>query len=79
MLKLINRYQTGENIKSISPKLEAVKDLMAFKDAYLNETVWGDECHSWYKSGSGSGKLIVPWPGSYRHYLEAASEPRYED
>lgn len=78
MLKLINRYQT-ENIKSISPKLEAVKDLMAFKDAYMKRTVWELECRSWYKNGSASGQVTALWPGSTLHYRETVSEPRYED
>ncbi len=78
MLKLINRYQT-ENIHSFSPKLEAVQDLMAHKDTFMKQTVWDEDCRSWYKNGSKSGKITALWSGSSLHYLEAVREPRYED
>lgn len=43
------------------------------------KTVWTEECRSWYKSGSADGKVAALWPGSTLHYLEALSEPRWED
>ncbi|KAF9485456.1 FAD/NAD(P)-binding domain-containing protein [Pholiota conissans] len=78
MLKIMNRWQT-ENIHSLSPKMEAVEDFIAFKDEYMKRTVWERGCRSWYKNNSISGKITALWPGSTMHYLEAIADPRYED
>ncbi len=78
MLKLINCYQT-ENICSFSPKLEAVEEFVVHKDAFMKRTVWEQECRSWYKNGSITGKITALWSGSTLHYLEAMRDPRYED
>ncbi|TFK39761.1 hypothetical protein BDQ12DRAFT_649180 [Crucibulum laeve] len=78
MLKLIDRWQT-ENIYSMSPKMEAVDDFIAHKDQFMEKTVWIQECRSWYKNNSASGKVTALWPGSTMHYLEAIAQPRYED
>ncbi|KJA23554.1 hypothetical protein HYPSUDRAFT_66239 [Hypholoma sublateritium FD-334 SS-4] len=78
MLRMINRWQT-ENIHSFSPKIDAVQDFIAFKDEFMKATVWEHECKSWYKNNSASGKVTALWPGSTLHYLEAISDPRYED
>lgn len=45
----------------------------------MKGTVWQQECRSWYKSNSVSGKVTALWSGSTLHYLEAIAEPRYED
>ena len=75
---MVNRWQT-ENIHSFSPKQEAVQDFIEHKDAFMKNTVWQQECRSWYKSNSISGKVTALWPGSTLHYLEMIAEPRYED
>ncbi|KAG6878270.1 hypothetical protein C0992_008328 [Termitomyces sp. T32_za158] len=78
MLKFANRWQT-ENIRSFSPKREAVEDFIAHKDAFMKKTVWEHDCNSWYKANSVSGKVSALWPGSTLHYLEAIADPRYDD
>ncbi|KAG6840956.1 hypothetical protein C0991_003016 [Blastosporella zonata] len=78
ILKLANRWQT-ENIRSFSPKREAVEDFIAHKDLFMKTTVWDHNCRSWYKTNSVSGKVTAVWAGSSLHYLEAISEPRYDD
>lgn len=78
MCKMINRWQT-ENIHSFSPKLAAVEDFIEFKDNFMKDTVWSQDCSSWYKSNSVTGKVTAPWPGSSMHYQEAIADPRYED
>ncbi|KAF5373273.1 hypothetical protein D9615_007390 [Tricholomella constricta] len=78
MLKFANRWQT-ENIRSFSPKREAVDEFVAHKDEFMKGTVWEHDCRSWYKAGSVSGKVSALWPGSTLHYMEAIAEPRYED
>ncbi|KAF8226820.1 FAD/NAD(P)-binding domain-containing protein [Tricholoma matsutake] len=77
MLKIANRWQT-ENIHSFSPKMEAVEDFIAHKDQFMKNTVWEQDCRSWYKNNS-SGKVDALWPGSSLHYMEAISEVRYDD
>ncbi|KAG6811880.1 hypothetical protein H0H92_005406 [Tricholoma furcatifolium] len=78
ILKFANRWQT-ENIRSFSPKAEAVEDFMAHKDRFMKDTVWEHDCRSWYKANSVSGKVSALWPGSTLHYMEAIGDPRYED
>ena len=78
MLKMIDRWQT-ENIHSFSPKIEAVEDFIAHKDQFMKGAIWVQECRSWYKNGSSSGKVTALWPGSTMHYTHAIAEPRYED
>lgn len=75
---MMDRWQT-ENIHSFSPKAEAVDEFLSYKDAFMKDTVWQQECRSWYKSNSITGKVTALWPGSSLHYLEAMMEPRYED
>jgi hypothetical protein len=75
---MVDRWQT-ENFHSFSPKPEAVQDFIEHKDAFMKNTVWQQECRSWYKSNSISGKVTALWPGSTLHYLEMLAEPRYED
>ncbi|KDR80776.1 hypothetical protein GALMADRAFT_222374 [Galerina marginata CBS 339.88] len=78
MLRMMDRWQT-ENIHSFFPKVEAIEDFIAFKDEFMKGTVWNQECRSWYKSNSITGKVTALWPGSTMHYLEAIAEPRYDD
>ncbi|KAE9978465.1 hypothetical protein EG328_001463 [Venturia inaequalis] len=78
MCKLIDRYQT-HNIKSFSPKPEAVDDFIAHKDFFMARTVWNDPCRSWYKAAGPDGKVTALWPGSTLHYMEAMEELRLED
>ncbi|KAF5316160.1 hypothetical protein D9619_006293 [Psilocybe cf. subviscida] len=78
ILKMMNRWQT-ENIKSFTPKDAAVDEFIEFKDKFMEPTVWNDNCRSWYKNNSVTGKVTALWPGSTLHYLEALAEPRYED
>jgi hypothetical protein len=78
MLKMIDRWQT-ENIQCFSPKIEAVEDFIAHKDQFMKGTIWEQDCRSWYKKNSSSGKVTALWPGSTMHYLHTLAEPRYED
>jgi cation diffusion facilitator CzcD-associated flavoprotein CzcO len=78
MLKMMNRWQT-ENIKSFSPKDAAVDDFVEFTQKWMESAIWREDCRSWYKNNSVSGKVTALWPGSSMHYLEAVAEPRYDD
>lgn len=71
----MDRLQT-ENILSFEPKLEAVQDFAEHRDKYMQGTVWSRDCGSWYRK---NGKVVSTWTGSTLHYLEAISQPRFED
>lgn len=78
MLKVIDRWQT-ENIETFAPKMEAVDDFIAYKDVFMQKTVWDNACRSWYKNNSATGKVTALWPGSALHYIEAVKEVRWDD
>jgi hypothetical protein len=78
MLSLCDRWQT-ENIHSLSPKDEAVTDFLEYCETFMQDTVWIQECRSWYKSGSATGRVSALWPGSTLHYIEALKEVRADD
>ncbi|CAK4031912.1 FAD NAD(P)-binding domain-containing [Lecanosticta acicola] len=78
MCTLIDHYQT-HNIKTFSPKAEAVDDFIKHKDEFMKRTVWADPCRSWYKSGLVDGPITALWPGSTLHYIEALQNVRFED
>ncbi|KAK5689222.1 hypothetical protein LTR17_026424 [Elasticomyces elasticus] len=78
MCKLIDHWQT-HNIKTFSPKMEAVNDFIAHKDQFMGKTVWADPCRSWYKSGQIDAPITALWPGSTLHYIEALADLRMED
>lgn len=78
MLKFCDRWQT-ENIRSFSPKKEAVKDFLAHAKEVLEKTVWSDECRSWYKKGTTDPAALTLWPGSGLHFIEALAEIRADD
>lgn len=78
MLKLIDRFQT-HNISQFAPKTEAVDDFIAFKDQFMEKTVWHDPCRSWYKGAGPDGPVTALWPGSTLHYIEALMELRLDD
>ncbi|KAK3068050.1 hypothetical protein LTR53_014669 [Teratosphaeriaceae sp. CCFEE 6253] len=78
MCRLIDHWQT-HNIKTFSPKREAVEDFIAHKDQFMGRTVWSDPCRSWYKSGQIDAPITALWPGSTLHYIEALSSLRLED
>ncbi|KAF9565886.1 FAD/NAD(P)-binding domain-containing protein [Agrocybe pediades] len=78
MLKMIDRWQT-ENIHSFAPKREAVADFVEHTNNFMKRAVWQQECRSWYKKNSVTGRVTAIWPGSTLHYLEAVDQPRYDD
>lgn len=78
MLALCDRWQT-ENIHHFVPKEDAVKEFNEHIDQFMQKTVWRENCRSWYKSNSVSGRISALWPGSTLHYLEAMKEPRFDD
>ncbi|KAH3907715.1 hypothetical protein HBI56_181230 [Parastagonospora nodorum] len=75
-MKFIQKFRE-ENIKYFQPKVEAIRELTAHKDAWMSRSVWDRDCRSWYKNAPG--KVTALWPGSVPHYLELLERPRFED
>jgi len=78
IIQMLSKFQK-ENIRSFDVKNDAVEDFGLWKDQFMEDTIWREECRSWYKAGSAAGKILALWPGSTLHYLEALRTPRYED
>ena len=79
IIKCIRKLQKEDYI-SMMPKSERVKDFMDYTNEYFKNTVYMDECNSWYRSDGGKGDRITGlWPGSTLHCLEALRAPRWED
>lgn len=77
MMRMIDRFQT-QNIAQFSPSKAAVADFIAYKDNFMEKTVWSDQCRSWYKAGP-EAPITALWPGSTLHYIEALLQPHLED
>ncbi|EJD04697.1 flavin-binding monooxygenase [Fomitiporia mediterranea MF3/22] len=68
-----------EYLKSIEPKLEAVKDFDEYLEAYIETTSFSDGCRSWYKQGKVENRNVGVWPGSCLHAMKTFRYPRWED
>ncbi|KAK4170402.1 hypothetical protein QBC43DRAFT_197563 [Cladorrhinum sp. PSN259] len=77
IFKLIRKLQK-EDYSSMEPLPERVQDFEEYVEAYFKNTVYMDQCSSWYKSKDGK-KVVGLWPGSTLHALEALRAPRWED
>lgn len=75
VIKCIRKLQK-ENIKSMTVKADRVRDFLKYSDAYFKNTVFMDDCKSWYRKGDTVTGL---WPGSTLHCIEALRSPRWED
>jgi len=52
-----------ENIRSMTPKREAVESFTKYCDLYFQRTVFSTKCRSWYKGGKEDGRVSALWPG----------------
>ncbi|KAL1614849.1 hypothetical protein SLS54_009403 [Diplodia seriata] len=75
---LLDRFQT-EPVASFAPKAAAVDEFNDWLDAFMGRMVWSDDCRSWYKKHSASGRVTGLWPGSMLHFVEALREVRWDD
>lgn len=79
IVKCIRKLQK-EDYASMTIKRERVADWSEYCQTYFQNTVYTDQCNSWYKSEGGKGDRITGlWPGSTLHALEALRSPRWED
>jgi cation diffusion facilitator CzcD-associated flavoprotein CzcO len=83
----ILRKLATENVKTIEPKRQVVKNFTDCCDAYFERTVFSAECGSWYKSSPPGtspeerkkGRVTALWPGSSIHVVKALERVRWED
>ncbi|KAK5958393.1 hypothetical protein OHC33_000235 [Knufia fluminis] len=76
-----------ENVKTIEPKPQAVKNFTEYCDAFFKRTVFSAECGAWYKTSPPGtdpsqrkfGRVTALWPGSSIHAIKALAKPRFED
>lgn len=76
-VKMMKKIQT-EQIKAIEVQQEALDDIYAHFDEFHKDTVWQEECRSWFKDGKIKNRIYL-WPGSTIHFLKSIKEPRMED
>ncbi|KAH8586758.1 hypothetical protein B0O99DRAFT_528052, partial [Bisporella sp. PMI_857] len=70
ILRWVDKIAT-QDIKSITPKTESVIDYNEYTQEYLKQTVWADNCRSWYKNGKESGVVSGPYAGSVLHFKDS--------
>lgn len=77
IIRCIRKIQK-ENIASMVVKPARERDFTEYVDTYFKDTVFNDECRSWYKN-KGTGEVVGLWPGSTLHFVEALRSVRWED
>ncbi|KAL2065386.1 hypothetical protein VTL71DRAFT_3056 [Oculimacula yallundae] len=59
---------------------ERVRDFSEYIETYFENTVYMDDCNTWYRAtADGKARITALWPGSSLHELEALRSPRWED
>jgi cation diffusion facilitator CzcD-associated flavoprotein CzcO len=61
-IKMMKKIQS-EHIKSIDVKQDALDEIYAHFDEFHKDTVWKEECRSWFKDGKIKNRIYL-WPGS---------------
>ena len=77
IVKCVRKTQK-ENIRSMAINKKAVDDFTDYADAYFANTVFTEECKSWYRR-KDTGRVVRLWPGNTLHCIEALRSPRWED
>lgn len=78
IVNAIIKFQT-QDIKSMMPSYAATKKFVEHTDKWMPRSVWSAGCRSWYKNHKIDGRVTALWPGSGLHYVDALSQPRWED
>ena len=58
----MKKMQT-EGIKAMAVKQDALDAIYAHFDEYHKNTVWQEECRSWFKDGQVKNRIYL-WPGA---------------
>lgn len=79
ILQYIEKMQR-ERIASMTPKQSAIKAYHRHCDAYFRQTVYAEDCKTWMRSSKKFPERITAiYPGSYLHFRDILSHPRWED
>ncbi|KAH0843527.1 putative sterigmatocystin biosynthesis monooxygenase stcW [Fonsecaea pedrosoi] len=78
LINLMKKMQT-QNIKSVSPKVEAIRDFGVHTTEFMKRTVWATPCRSWFKNGTVDGPIIALHPGGRIHWFHMLKHMRLED
>ncbi|KAH8646424.1 hypothetical protein BGZ61DRAFT_376866 [Ilyonectria robusta] len=78
VVKAIRKMQK-EDYATIEVKPERVADFSQYIDEYFKNTVYTDDCSSWYRQGKKGARIVALWPGSSAQCLEVLRSPRWED
>ncbi|KAL4937893.1 hypothetical protein BDV06DRAFT_226521 [Aspergillus oleicola] len=76
-VKCMKKMQT-EAIRSLAVKQGALDDIYEHFDEFHKNTVWQEECRSWFKDGKRRNRIYL-WPGPTVHFLKSIKDPRFED
>lgn len=69
-----------ERIASMTPKVSAIKAYHRHCNDYFNQTVYTEACGTWMRGTKKEpDRVIAIYPGSFLHYREILSHPRWED
>ncbi|PNH31320.1 hypothetical protein VD0002_g6237 [Verticillium dahliae] len=77
-VKMIRKLQK-EDYATCEIRPELVADFSRYIDEYFKQTVYTEDCSSWYRSYDKGDRIVGLWPGSSLHCLEALRAPRWED
>jgi len=75
----ILRKVQNQDIRTITPTLQATEEFRAYCEAYFPRTLATENCSSWYNGGIKGGRVLAMWPGSGLHANNVRREPRWED
>ena len=79
IISCIDKMQR-ERIASMTPKTSAIKAYHKHCDAYFTETVYSESCKTWMRAAKNyPDRITAIYPGSYLHFRNVLSHPRWED
>lgn len=74
--KCVKKIQE-EGLRALEIKQEPVTQLYEHIDAWHKNSVWSQDCKSWYKNNIRGGKLWI-WGGSALHHMKTIKEVKWE-
>jgi hypothetical protein len=79
IMSCIDKMQR-ERIASMTPKQSAIAAYQRHCEAYFSETVYAEPCSTWMKASKKfPDRITAIYPGSYLHFRNVLSNPRWED
>jgi hypothetical protein len=76
--KAIKKLQR-EDLKSMVPKENAVKQFGEYVDEYMKHVVYSQHCRAWFKRNTENGRITFLWPGGSMSAIQVFENPRWED